>query len=218
MLSIRKTSILVLAVTACVTQGCARRGNAQPNVSADPHQLDAAMTLRDWPQSVVVIPNGSTVAGSTGFAYEARRDQNKYGFYYADSGAFLLNVATMPYTFFRDGIAREKTFSGERTSATHTAVPPLPGGNTTVSPDPTPVNPMDTPSSDIPGSDTPGNDTLGNDASGTVDRTVPSVAPETPVETPAPSQAPMPSSETPAPADPPANQGGGGIGTMGGTV
>lgn len=152
MFSIRKTTVLVAAASLMVLAGgCTKIADSQPNVSAEPQVVDAAMEKRDWPQSVAYIPSGATVAGDTGFAYEPTRGRKQYNYYYADAGVFALNVVTLPYTFWKNGIAQPQTFPGERTNPTYTGVPALPAGNTTVSPDPTPAEPMERPANEAAG-------------------------------------------------------------------
>lgn len=135
MFSTRNLLVLGSAVLF-MNGGCARQKNSAVNISHEPQTVDAAMEKRDWTQSVVYIPNGGTVAGSTGFAFEPKRGQKSFNYYYADPGVFLLNLVTLPYTFVKDGIAQPQYFPGERTAPTFTAVAPLPPAAPVVEPVP----------------------------------------------------------------------------------
>ena len=147
MFSVRNTTILLSAI-AGLAQGCggsasstahktgetvynaahisSKQADSPVRDSAEVTTPDAAMDKRQWTESVAYIPNGATVAGPTGFAYEPRRDQKSYQFYYADTGNFFLNLVTMPFTLYKTPPLSEQTFPGEQLKPTYTAVPPLP--------------------------------------------------------------------------------------------
>ena len=141
-------NLLVLsAVSILAGSGCAKQQNSAVNVSHEPQAVDVAMERRDWPQSVAYIPNGGTVAGSTGFAYEPKRNQKAYTYYYADAGVFFVNLVTLPYTVVKDGFGQPQYFPGERTAPTFTGVAPLPA----------PVAPVEspTPQPEMPAPESP---------------------------------------------------------------
>lgn len=127
MFSIRKLSVVlsVPLLWTCV-EGCARKTDSAPVVSHEPQEIDAAMQLRQWDQSVAYYPNGDAVAGTTLFSYEPTRERNELNYYYADTGVFFLNLALVPYRLFADPVTATRTYAGETVSPSYTAVPPLP--------------------------------------------------------------------------------------------
>jgi hypothetical protein len=87
---------------------------------------DPAMQRRDWPQTAALYANGQVIADPTLFNYEPKRGMEKQWYYYfADTGAFLANVFTMPIGLFDPGADADVTYPGRIVPASHYGVPPL---------------------------------------------------------------------------------------------
>lgn len=116
----------VLAMTlVMLSAGCVETSTSSVGlVNTEPLVVDQAMQLRNWEPSYAYYANGDTPSWSLGFAYTPRSDLQPYQYYFADTGTYLLNLVTMPYTFYqqRGGLVS----TGVQLPPTYTAVPPLP--------------------------------------------------------------------------------------------
>lgn len=119
-------SVIALAA-AFLVAGCQRAyvSTAQP-LSTEPVVVDQAMSLRQWSEVSASYPNGSTVAGPTGYRWEPRRGMDEWRYYYADPLVFLGNTGTLPYWLVRTPPWREVVYDGVVIPPTHHAMPPLP--------------------------------------------------------------------------------------------
>lgn len=107
--------------------GCTHPTNGTTASVAEPAVLDGpAMPLRDWPPSSALYANGQVIADPTLWRYEPRRDLEKpWHYYFADTGAFLASVFTMPIGLFDPGAGADVTYPGRVVPPSHFAVPPL---------------------------------------------------------------------------------------------
>lgn len=120
--AVAAASIAVLAST-----GCQRANVSSPEpLSAEPVVIDEAMALRQWAPVNASYPNGSTVTGPTGFAYEPRRGMEDWRYYYADPLVFLGNTGALPFWLVRTPPWSEVVYDGVVIPPTHHAMPPLP--------------------------------------------------------------------------------------------
>lgn len=144
---------IILGVGVLAGGGCQRAYVERPvALQTEPIIEDDAMRLRQWSQTSATYPNGSTVAGPTGFTWEPRRGQSEYKYYYGDVGVYFANLFAMPYRFFKSPPNTEMSYRGEWIEPTHHAMPALP---------PAPVEPatpaeMTEPTEIAPPADPPG--------------------------------------------------------------
>ena len=116
-------AVLTGWIAGCSPQPYSTRGD----VNTEPLIVDAAMQQRDWDVTHAYYQNGSTLNWSTGFAYVPKPDMPNTAYSVADTGTFLINVLTSPYTFFTQsgGVVS----GGVAVPPSYTAVPPLPPTN-----------------------------------------------------------------------------------------
>ncbi|MBC7783717.1 MAG: hypothetical protein H7144_07740 [Burkholderiales bacterium] len=137
----KTTRTILCLVTLALAGGCAEKpGATNGTINTEPLTIDPAMQQRTWEPVTANFQNGDIRTISTGFRYTSDPSWTERNAYYSDSGTFLLNLVTMPYTLYqeRDGV----TSAGVQLPPTYTAVPPLPGA-------PEPVStPMPAPMSD----------------------------------------------------------------------
>ena len=120
MLTLTASTLLAGMISGCVESSTTTAGS----INTEPLVIDPAMQARTWEPSIAYYANGDTASWSTGFAYEPRADLEPYQYYFADTGTYLLNLVTSPYTFFkqRDGAVS----TGVQLPPTYTAMPELP--------------------------------------------------------------------------------------------
>jgi hypothetical protein len=120
LLTVTASTLLAGLLGGCVESSTSTAGA----ISTEPLIIDPAMQARTWEPTVAYYANGDTPSWSTGFAYAPRTDLEPYQYYFADTGTYLLNVVTSPYTFYkqRGGIVS----TGVQLPPTYTAMPPLP--------------------------------------------------------------------------------------------
>ena len=91
-------------------------------VDATPLNIDAAMQQRQWDRVTAEYQSGATHNGSTGTLFTPNHDASPYTYAVTDPGTFLLNVAILPYTLYkqRNGVDS----GGVDLPPSYTAVPP----------------------------------------------------------------------------------------------
>ena len=109
----------LIGLAGCQHQTYTTRGE----VTSEPLTVDAAMQQRQWEPTTAYYENGDTRSWTTGFAYSPRTVP-PYAYAATDTGTFLLNVVTLPYTVFdqRAGVQS----GGVKLEPSYTANPPLP--------------------------------------------------------------------------------------------
>lgn len=112
--------LALIALAGCQHQTYTER----QKVSDEPLTIDPAMQQRQWEPMTAYYENGQTKNWSTGFAYTPNRDAPPYTYAFTDTGTFLLNLVTLPYTAYkeRDGVVS----GGVQLPPSYTANPPLP--------------------------------------------------------------------------------------------
>lgn len=120
-------SLLLGSVAVGSLVGCAHPTNGTTaSVSESAVLDDPAMQRRDWPPTAAVYANGQVIADPTLFIYEPKRGMEKqWVYYFADTGAFLASVFTMPIGLFDPGADADVTYPGHVVRASHFAVPPV---------------------------------------------------------------------------------------------
>lgn len=120
LLTLTASTLLAGMLGGCVESSTTTAGS----INTEPLVIDPAMQARNWEPTIAYYANGDTSGWSTGFAYEPRADLEPYQYYFADTGTYLLNLVTSPYTFYKQ---RDGTVStGVQLPPTYTAMPPLP--------------------------------------------------------------------------------------------
>lgn len=122
-----------VVTTVFLSVGCVETSTSSVGlVNTEPLVVDQAMQQRNWEPSYAYYANGDTPSWSVGFGYSPRSDLQPYQYYFADTGTYLLNLVTMPYTFYqqRGGLVS----TGVQLPPTYTAVPPLPPPSTETAP------------------------------------------------------------------------------------
>ena len=122
----RRLSILaVAALGTVVLAGCSPQlYTTQGPVSTDPIVVDQAMQQRQWDPVTARYENGQTFSPTTGFGYSSNGYNTPYAYAATDTGTFVVNVITMPYTIYQqwDGVLS----GGVQLPPSYTANPPLP--------------------------------------------------------------------------------------------
>ncbi|MGC4030733.1 MAG: hypothetical protein QM754_03140 [Tepidisphaeraceae bacterium] len=118
----RLTALLaVVALTGCQ----AKTYSSRDKVSTEPMVVDQAMQQRQWEPVKAYYENGDVASWTTGFGYTSKQLGNYPSTYVlTDTGTFVLNVFTLPYTAYveRDGVVT----GGSKLQPSYTANPPLP--------------------------------------------------------------------------------------------
>lgn len=109
-----------LALAGCTYQSSYTTADQDRSVTPP----TGATGLRSFEPTVAVFADGGANAGSTTFAYEPKRYQDDWQYLYADTGTFLLNFFTFPFTLFRE--APDKPFDGLIFEPSHTMNPAQP--------------------------------------------------------------------------------------------
>jgi hypothetical protein len=112
--------LALIALTGCQTQSYSTRAP----VSSEPLTIDPAMQQRQWEPMTAYYENGQTRSWTTGLAYSPYQSSSPYSYAFTDTGTFLLNLVTMPYTIYkeRNGVVS----GGIQLPPSYTANPPLP--------------------------------------------------------------------------------------------
>ncbi|HEY0009246.1 MAG TPA: hypothetical protein VGB55_11020 [Tepidisphaeraceae bacterium] len=131
--SFARSILSAAAVTTVVLlAGCARQTYSnQAQVNTEPLNIDPAMEIRDWEPSTAYYANGDVYSWSTGFGYRSQADSG-WKYLFADPGTYVVNLVTMPWTFYqeRNGVVSQ----GDTIPPSHTAVPPVPPTEETLPP------------------------------------------------------------------------------------
>jgi hypothetical protein len=114
----------------CVGGGCQftqRVQNSPPELtSSTPMIVDGAMQIREWDRSTALYSNGDTVAGPTGFRYEARWYQPEWRYPIIETPLFVGQTLALPVTLALTPPWSEMRYTGVTVEPTHTAMPLLP--------------------------------------------------------------------------------------------
>lgn len=130
MLNMTRISLLsVLMVMGCqMASPIQRVRNSEPEAqSTAPLVIDGAMQLRDWERSTAMYSNGDTVAGPTGFPYEARWYMPEPVYPLVETPLFVGQTVLMPVTLTITPPWTPIRYSGATVETTYTAMPQLPG-------------------------------------------------------------------------------------------
>ncbi len=117
-------TILCLATLALIGGCVDATTTSTGEINTEPLTIDPAMQQRTWEPTVAYYQNGDVKTQSTGFAYSSNAPYSQYDYYVTDTGTYLVNLITSPWTFYqqRDGVVN----TGTQLPPTYTAVPPLP--------------------------------------------------------------------------------------------
>ena len=121
----RLIPVLAATVVATLLTGCVRQTyvERQP-VDQQPMTVDMAMQQRQWEPVTAYYENGDTVSQSTGLRYTTDRSLPPYTYAATEPGIFLLNMVTLPWTYYEEWNGVKS--GGVKLPPSYTAVPPLP--------------------------------------------------------------------------------------------
>src|SRR4051794_39829680 len=97
----------------------------QDRVNDIPLLVDEAMQKRDFERSTIVYPNGSAIAGSTGYMMETNSRIPYEATRATDPFVATGNILLLPITFPLSKPWKAREFSGAKVPPTYTAQPPL---------------------------------------------------------------------------------------------
>jgi hypothetical protein len=101
--------------------------NSQPAApNPTPLVVDQAMQVRDWDRVTAAYSNGDTIAGPTGFPYEARWYQPEWRYAAIEPPLFVGQSVALPVTLIFTPPWTAIRYTGETVETSYTAMPPLP--------------------------------------------------------------------------------------------
>ncbi|MDB5325171.1 MAG: hypothetical protein JWM57_740 [Phycisphaerales bacterium] len=109
----------LIALAGCQHQTYTTRAE----VESEPLTVDAAMQQRQWEPTRAYYENGDTRSWTTGFGYSPS-NVPPYAYSATDTGTFLLNLVTLPYTVVDQWKGVQS--GGVKLPPSYTANPPLP--------------------------------------------------------------------------------------------
>ena len=120
----RFSQLSAAALTAlALAAGCQKTNYVdRQKVDNGPLPIDTAMQQRQWEPVTAQYQNGATENWSTGFAYSPNHDANPYTYYLTDTTTFLVNVVTLPYTYYQQ--RGGQVSGGVQIPPSYTAIPP----------------------------------------------------------------------------------------------
>lgn len=102
------------------------RNSPPATLNPAPLVVDQAMQLRDWDRVTAHYSNGDTVAGPTGFPYEARWGQPEWAYSVIEPPLFVGQTVALPVSLVITPPWTPIRYTGETVETTYTAMPPLP--------------------------------------------------------------------------------------------